>query len=600
MEATHSVSLSTPANDTLALPRLNERAVRAQVGARNYDKALVYHAWGAVHAARRSGALLEARCEGSRGETWRVRVQLDLAGLRGAKCSCPVGDDGTCKHVGATLLAWLHRTGDFVPAATLENALESLDAHSLRGLLRSLLLLHPDLESALEDLLPETLDTGRAPTSRDAWRQRVAEVFRRRGSAPDAAAEIARDVDEIAREASGWIAADDPGRAASLHEQVALALLGRHRRLGDSSEPVLALAREHITALGRCVSTLAVDHPARMGAFRALLGMVRFDLDGGSNGSGPSAGRLAVRTVSSVATPSERVALARMVSEVMGRADDWARRTWAGVKLELERGVLDDASWLAAARALGRRDLCARELAVRGEVQEALAEFEHVPAAELLEVAEAFVASGFGSEVEKALAARSARCSEVVRVRIGQWLGSRVDARRDALAGTEVDEAMFRAAPTRETWEALATKATLHGTWGELREGLLAYLAERGIPLCVDLHLAEGELDEAIRAASEGHTASFLAPRQRVIDRVEAERPGKALALLELQVDALIAQGGRGSYRDAARALARVRGLRERMGEGKAFEATLAGLRIRHSRRTALIEELSLHFGSPT
>lgn len=35
----------------------------------------------------------------------------------------------------------------------------------------------------------------------------------------------------------------------------------------------------------------------------------------------------------------------------MERADEWAHRAWMGAYVELQEGVLDDASWLALCRA---------------------------------------------------------------------------------------------------------------------------------------------------------------------------------------------------------------------------------------------------------
>src|SRR5262245_38798024 len=105
-------------------PSITARVIREHVGERNYRLGEQYHGEGAVFDARREGDTLKARCEGSSGGPYRVEATLAGGRVVEADCSCPVGGGGSCKHVAAVLLAWLHDPGDFREVEAADAALE--------------------------------------------------------------------------------------------------------------------------------------------------------------------------------------------------------------------------------------------------------------------------------------------------------------------------------------------------------------------------------------------------------------------------------------------------------------------------------------------
>lgn len=599
----HLLPFPTPANDAHPLPRLGERAIRARVGARNFDKAIAYHAWGAVHRGRIEASSLCARCEGSGHEVWRVRVAFDKAGIQGARCSCPVGEDGTCKHVAATLLAWAHRPEEFVPTGTLAQSIERMSLAQLRSLVARLLAVDPTLEDAVERLLPESLDAHRPSPARPTWRWQVGELFRRHGAHLDGAAAVAitHALRALRADALRRIGPDDHGARAALHAQMAEGILGRWRRLGDASSPAVELARQGVRELGACLAAMGVSHPARPASLRALLTLYRFDIEAGPSAwsSGAAPGLLAIRQVVDHATPDERLQLAAQVGERIECAEGWARHAWLRCRLELEEGLADDAVWLASCFAAMRHGLAARRLAGLGRPAEALAQLALTSPSELVETAEALTATGLGPSVEACLSARTESLPDAWRPAVAAWLKGRAAARRDADAAQEVDLAMFRALPTREGYEALRHRATAQASWDALRPRALAGLAERGHPLLVEVLLEEGALEAAAAASMDSRARSLqhTALRGRLIDALTPSHPAEAMKLLALQAEALVAQRGRAAYRDACRALARHRTLAEACNTPEASEALIAGFRARHARLGALQAALGLAFG---
>src|SRR5204862_750896 len=118
------------------------------------------------------GTTLQARCQGSQPEPYRVRVTLEAGEVSDAHCSCPVGGGGACKHVAAVLLAWVHTPAVFRDAEPIEEALQRRSKEELIALIRQMLRRQPDLEMLLEAPLP---GAGRpaSPVGPEPYRQQA-------------------------------------------------------------------------------------------------------------------------------------------------------------------------------------------------------------------------------------------------------------------------------------------------------------------------------------------------------------------------------------------------------------------------------------------
>src|SRR5437870_906239 len=104
--------------------QMDENGIRSHVGRGKLDMGRHYFHQGAVTDARRQGMTLQARCQGSQPEPYRVRVTVGDGEVSDAHCSCPVGGGGACKHVAAVLLAWVHTPEVFRAAEPLDEALQ--------------------------------------------------------------------------------------------------------------------------------------------------------------------------------------------------------------------------------------------------------------------------------------------------------------------------------------------------------------------------------------------------------------------------------------------------------------------------------------------
>lgn len=588
-----------PANDVVTLPRVGQRVVRDGVGTRNHERAQNYLAWGAVFDARRQGMTLRARCEGSADERYRVAVHFDMAGITGASCSCPVGENGACKHTGAVLLDWIEHPGDFLPVLPLESALALLDRDELLTLVRAALTERPEFVPVLESHLPRPLDAHRPAPPVDAWRARASDIFRRHGNTPEAVSAIVTDLTKLAADGVALVQSDNVMGAVALHEQIVSTLIGRYRRFGESAGPLVALAKGHIDALVACARRLTGNRLARDAVLKGALFLYRFDIEHGTVGShGPGPGRYAATAAAREASRDERSRLASFVRDETERAEEWARRAWSAVLLELEEGAIDDETWIARCRLFKQHGLLARRLVALRRLVEAREEVARVADAELVEVAEALAGAGLGEEAERIVTARAERASEANRAKLTAWLRARAEARRDAAAMVEVNEAVFRAKPDAEGYESLRAQAQAAGVWDALRERLHTFLGERGNPLLLDVLVREKAFDEAVEAARNEHFrgASSQALRLKLAETIEAERPRDAIELYQRHAEGLIQLRGRQNYREACRVAARVLALYEGLGDSDTGAQWFAALRTKYGTLTSLQAEIAARF----
>lgn len=586
----HTPDTNAPANETGAPLRPTEAMIRARVGDRHYERALTYHAWGAVFDARRHGARLTARCEGSGDEVWKVEVTLGADDVAAARCTCPVGAEGDCKHVGALLLAWQHRPGTFAHGPSTEDRLRRLDGGAARDVLLALHRALPEIEGAIEALLPEA-PARRAPTPVDAWRLRAAEALREGGDGADALREI---VSEGESRTAGRAAA-----RASMYEQVASAALGRAKKMGGEGAAVAEVARACVEGLRALAASLPEGDEARWTALRAMMGLYRFDIEQGVAMRG-GVGREAIEAAVSVATPRERRALSQRVSALVARGDEWSSRCWAVAGLVVDAGMIDDEAWFSEAEALGRHAMIARRWMSLGRYDDAVAALASVHDADLVALAESLAAAGRGDEAEAAVRARMQVTGEANRAAMARWLESRVEAKRDAREALDVMLSVLRAQPEASAWEALKRRATDAGLWAEYRRLALDAMEDRAPALAAEVLLAEGDLDGAAEMATRDRPrpAGFVGARMTVADALEAAgRVTDAAEVLEKNAEALAALKARHHYRAACVALARAVRLREAAGEADQAQAKVRAFRAAREGLPALQREIELHFG---
>jgi uncharacterized Zn finger protein len=162
-------------------PQLTEATIRAGATAQSLARGRDYYRQGALHGLAIRGATLTGLCTGRSAPAYRVRVELDEAGVRTAGCTCLYDWGGWCKHIVALLLAYVHEPESFVVQEPPAELLAGLDREALSGLLVRLVAERPELYDWLAAAVAALGCAGQAP-ARPAdpalYRRRVASILR--------------------------------------------------------------------------------------------------------------------------------------------------------------------------------------------------------------------------------------------------------------------------------------------------------------------------------------------------------------------------------------------------------------------------------------
>ena len=129
----------------MMIPTVTDELIAAQVDERSRARGMAYAADRAIVDGQRDGWTLRASCHGSRPEPYRVEVTFDDLGIAGARCSCPVGAEGGCKHVAALLITYRDDPDGFATVTDLGEVLETRSQRELIELIKRFVRQQPAL-----------------------------------------------------------------------------------------------------------------------------------------------------------------------------------------------------------------------------------------------------------------------------------------------------------------------------------------------------------------------------------------------------------------------------------------------------------------------
>jgi uncharacterized Zn finger protein len=576
------------------IPSVLEQDIRRRTGGQSFERGLDYFRSGAVFDARRQGMTLKARCEGSRAEAYRVRVTFDNKGVASAECSCPVGDDGGCKHIAALLLTWREKPQDFLEVDELDAALAQRSQAELVALVKQMVRQRPELETLLEAPLP-TPGKRRVAVRPDTYRRQAAAVFRRGGYDWRAESGIADELSAIAEIGNGFVVQEDYASAAAVYSEVSAEVLEGYEMFHDEEGELAGVVYDCVAGLGHCLAGEREDAATRATVLEALFAAYRFDLESGAIGLADEVPGLILEH----ATAAEQRTVAGWVREALPqgteRTEGWRRQTYGGFLLSLEADALDDEAFLRLCRETGRiGDLVDRLLTMQ-RLDQAASAAAGAGDYDLLSLADIFVQHGHGDVAERLMLERRNTTTDT---RILVWLKNHYQGLGKHIAACELAEGIFRVSPSLDAYKELRQLAGPLGHWTGLRPALLDFVKDRQrTDLLIRIHLDEGEIDAALETLRSRPAPAYDYCGQHlsleVAKAAEDTRPEAARAIYQQHAERLIAHRGRSNYHEACRVLAKARSLYERVGESEAWATYIVALRERTRNLRALKEELT-------
>ena len=167
----------------MGLPKLTESIIRAGADAQSFQRGQGYYRRGAISNATVQGSLLSGDCEGTQAPYYKVRVELDEAGIRSAYCTCPYDYGGHCKHVVALLLTYLHHPKQFAVRKDPADLLADLGRDDLIALMTKLMRDQPELydwaeaATSVPSASGKTKKTKRKKVDSDVYRRQVRNIL---------------------------------------------------------------------------------------------------------------------------------------------------------------------------------------------------------------------------------------------------------------------------------------------------------------------------------------------------------------------------------------------------------------------------------------
>ena len=146
----------------MSLPTITESIIRAGAGAQSFERGQEYYRSGAISNTAIQGHTLTGECEGTQEPYYQVRVELDEAGIRSARCTCAYDYGGYCKHVVALLLHYVHYPNQFTIRQDPTKLLADLSRDELMALMTKLLRDRPEVYDWVEAAISMPAEANKA------------------------------------------------------------------------------------------------------------------------------------------------------------------------------------------------------------------------------------------------------------------------------------------------------------------------------------------------------------------------------------------------------------------------------------------------------
>ena len=599
----------------MALPALTDADVRAWTAERFYERGRRYFDEGRLQHPRRAGSTLKVECVGSQPQPYRVEVRLDAEGITSARCSCPMGEGGRCKHVVALLLAWVHDASTFTETAALADALHKHDKGQLVALIEQMIDRHPDLER----LARLSTDAG-APLDEVRLRQEVEQVLPDfdAGYAPhgyDTPHAVGEALEDFLIVGDDYAQRGHLGDAARAYETVARAILDNYEAAFDHEGDISYAVHQCTERLAALLETTD-DANLRLRILRVLFDVWCWDTDRGGYGISDAVPGIVIDR----ATPAERHRVAGWVREKLPGSNElnepasspapwvgctpsrtrfeWRHERYGQFLLDLEADTLSDEEYLDICRRCGLLEERVERLLVLGRTEEALdAASSDASAHQLARLAERFVEHGAGEAVcdriEERVAGQVGAGNDAGR--LTEWLRDYAREHGDEEAALRLSKKMFWHRPSVEKYEPVRAAAQALGTWNEERGEILRRLEDDDrFALLTRLHLADGHVEDALGTVHRAEASLRGGPSLKiaVARAAEDEAPQQATDLyLEVACD-LIDQRGRDNYAQAAEHLDRIKRIHQQQSSEADWHNLIAMIREDNSNLPALQDEL--------
>ncbi len=588
----------------MSAPTISLAQIRTLATKSSYERGQNYYQSGAIQNTVRRDDRLEAECEGSHYELYRVSVRLGGSkGVLDADCTCEYSFEGYCKHIVALLLMWLHKPQAFEAREAPATILAKYSKEALIEIVRQMLARHPDLHDLLDQ--PTVTKKGHIkPVNLESFRKQIRKVIRGFQSYDDYGdgRNLGSTLNSVVRTARDYAEHADYVNASALARMILDELFEDDNDYlnmdedGWLSEQVDTV----LNTLYRCLEQLRDDDAERLHILTALVKTKLFDIEAGGMDIGAGSWDYLLR----FAQPADMTTLRALVEAAKPSSPDQSFDTqWTNSHVQEMLADLDIISGADPDSVLDRlRDgeewslLFSRLISLK-RVDEAVALMEaHLTDPyERFEHLDELVSAG-----QEGTAIRLAEESlqPEYHQQLGGWLLDRLLRTGDDARRLHWYVARLKSDPRFDNYTAIQDLAVKLGQWETYRPQLIAWLEQHkhfNTLTRVRLHerdyelawIALGKVPRSTHYDYQGEQLEL-----EVADQSREALPEKAISIYVKHIRANIDRRNREYYAQAAQQLLIVRGLYDRIDEFEKWEQLITGIRKQFPRLPALHDEL--------
>lgn len=574
-------------------PIISHAEIKKRVGAVSFQRGMNYFNQGAIIDPRLQGQTINAGCFGSKNAIYRLQVTFGPSGIIAAKCSCPVGTDGSCKHIAALLLTWVENPKTFLEVENLSQALEKRTKAELIEIIQQMIRREPDLERILELPLPGLDPEGRM-LDVQAIEMQVEHAFYNHSLEWEiGAAEqylIFNELQPLFELAEKFQAQNNTINSALIYRTIAEIMLRYEDAVvQDEDGWLINLVEDCSEGLGSCLEEIT-DSVQRENIFKTLLNIYIWDLKAGGIGVGDQVPIILITNARTI----ELQFLYEMSEKALPELEAWAVEKLGSLMLEIQTDSSDEL-YLNLCRRTGLIENLVDRLLSLNRLNEAIQEAVQVKDYNLINLADVFVEHDQELIAEKLIRERTQTSKDS---RLLEWLMNFTRNHGDLVQALDFAKKLFWLSPSVLKYLQMQKLAQPLNQWKDLRLSTLERLRydEKHV-LLTEIYLEEDQIDQALDSLEKAEAAnkywhSFLL-QSKVAIAAREKRPKEAVRLYLQNVKHLIALRGRSNYTEAGRFLSEIREILLSIEEPQTWEDLLRNLRDQYKNLPAFQDELN-------
>ncbi|MFC1959348.1 SWIM zinc finger domain-containing protein [Chloroflexota bacterium] len=587
---------------------LTEAQVRQNASIQSFTRGLNYYNSGAIFDTIKRANTLEARCEGSDYQPYRVTATLGEQGVISTSCTCPYDWGGYCKHIIALLLAYVHEPTIFTRQTPHQETLEQKSKEELVALVLEMVDRYPDLAILLDRPQPTT-HTRQTSVDTASYRRELRHAIDHYDGWGDYSAEdtLYRLNDTI----SGFVNVGDWQSASAIcRALIEEALSDDGYQFDDEGDflDALNIIANHLVEFAE-LPELA-DHPAeREAILKTTLDIILWDINQGGIGLGDE---LYDPFFEELATPEDLPYIEAQIEPLVAKKRASQYGKWGAEALEnmlfelqIELSDADPDVLLARLYDGGFYALAVQKLIRWERITEAVDIIQkHLTNPyERLQAAQTLIAVGHPEKalplVEESLAAAYDERLAALALELYQQQGDHEKA-----FAIQWQQMMNR--PSVDRYTNLQKTAQRLDRWDETRTEIIKWLHENNLSTLTQIYLHEKDWDTAwatLQTLKENdakstrnysyHWHSTRTLELEYAEKAYEDRPYRAIAIYEQVVHRLIGARGRKNYQTATRYLHTIRDIYRNLDEVAAWEALIENIREENRQLPALKDELN-------